>query len=155
MAQQNPIENLIGGLFGVRRVDTRQISQQMAEAGAAFVTGQLRQRFPGMMGLPGHPVVPIPGQSPGAGPRPPRQRVSPEAIARRKANLAARGAMGFGPDEALTEKGIRDRRRDLARVYHTDNAPGQRDETREAMMRKINEAAELLLEAARGAAPPR
>ena len=143
MAKPSALDDLVSGLFGVRRVSTRR----MAEAGVEIVSDQLRRRFPGLEPptTGGQPGQPLPRGAGGA-------RVSPEAIARRKAILSARGILGFEPDEQLTEAMVRDRRRDLVRVWHTDVA-GQKDPTREHMLRKINAAAELLIEQARK--PPR
>lgn len=155
---RSPLESLIesvGGWFGSgtgrRRRNEPMVDMDAVIAdGIRAVTGMaadhIRQR------AAAHQAPGVHGAR--AGQAPPRQRVAPEAIAARKANIAARGVMGFDPDEPLTEDMIKGRRRDLARVWHTDNAAAQKDPTREAMMRKINGAADLLLAAA-GARPPR
>lgn len=90
--------------------------------------------------------------APAAGPGQPRPRVSPEAIERRKRQIAARATLGFDADEPLTVDVVRKRRQELMRVWHTDNAPGQVDPTREKMVRQINAATDLLLAQL---APPR
>lgn len=151
MAEQSPLEAVsatIASWFGGGRRERAQV-QQMIDAGMQWGQEQLRSRFPGVPapeipGQPPRPVAPPPPRQ-----APPRGRVAPEAIAARKQNIAARGILGFEPDEPLTEQAVKDRRRDLARVWHTDNAAGAKDPTREAMMRKINAAADLLIQAAR------
>jgi len=120
--------------------------QTLVEAGAGAVGDYVRARFQGRP--PGVPVGPSPPGSPPRPGAPPRARVPPEAIAARKANIAARGILGFEPDQALTVEAIKKRRQELARLYHPDAAGGQKDATREQMMLGINNAATLLIAAA-------
>jgi hypothetical protein len=146
ITQRSPLEDLIDGLFGVRRVSR----QRMAEAGVQVVHEQLRTRFPGVF-APGA----VPGEAPAGAPPRGRPRVSPEAIERRKKILAARGVMGFPPDDPpgmpLTEDAIRKKRQQLARLYHDDGR--SKDDVRADMMRKVNEAAEILIAAAKRTRP--
>jgi len=139
----SPLVDLVRGLFGVGSVSPKRVR----EAGAQVVTEALRGRFPGSFPFgEGFSNPPPPGAA-----RPQAQRVHPEAIRRRKENLAARGVLGFESDEVLTAEMIRKRRQELARVYHTDGqAP---DPTRETMMRRINTAHDLLMAASKPPAP--
>lgn len=156
LAGASPFESLLevasgalGQVFGRKRPRPEDL-QAMIEAGIGLAAEHLRARA-AARSIPGPtPQPPRPGAPPPrAQQAPPRGgRVAPEAIAARKANIAARGILGFEPDEAITEEAIKTRRRELARVWHTDNAAGKVDPTREAMMRKINAAADLLLAAA-------
>ena len=96
---------------------------------------------------------PDPTAGAASAPPPPRPRVSPEAIERRKRQIAARATLGFEADEPLTVEVIRKRRQDLMRVWHTDRASGP-DPMRENMARRINESADLLLASLRPPATP-
>jgi hypothetical protein len=145
---RSAFDDFVKGLFGVGNVSARRTR----EAGIEVITEQIQRRFPGLRNA-GDPPPGFTNPPPPAGVHGARAgRVSPEAIARRKANLAARGVLGFEPDEALTEASIRARRRDLVSVWHTDGK--QTDPTRELMLRKINDAANLLIAAAKPAAAP-
>lgn len=119
---------------------------QLATAQMERLTGRAR------------PAAPMPGPSPtGATPpprpdAPPRPRVTPEAIERRKRYLAACGTLGLDPDRPLTEAEVKRARHDLVRVFHTDR--DQADPTRQEHMRKINAAADLLLATVRARTKP-
>lgn len=133
-------ESILGLFTGTPRQQRRAQEHVLAGLGQV-VQRTIDRRWPAP-GAPGAPDQVGPGQ-PGP-PPPPRPRVSPEAIERRKRQIAARATLGFEADEPLTVEAIRKRRQELMRVWHTDKASGP-DPTREKMVRRINEAADLLL----------
>ena len=154
MGQRSPVESIFAAVKKWTETAIGQAHQEevdfdeLVHAGLAAAGRRLRAHMESRA-----QQQPAAGQPPGAPPRqppPPRGRVAPEAIAARKADIAARGTLGFGPDEPLTEAQIKARRQQLARLCHPDGATGK-DPTREDMARKINAAADLLLKAARAA----
>lgn len=77
---------------------------------------------------------PRPG-SPGPRPKPTPQRIDPYLV------------LGLARDVPLTEQLIKERRRELARLFHSDK--GGNDEA----MKRVNVAADLLLQKIQGAKP--
>jgi hypothetical protein len=144
----SPVQDFLHGLFGVGRV-TRQ---QAAAAGAQIIGHLIEQRLPGighMAGIPAPGAPPPPrGPAPGGAQRPPPRAAPPRGPAPMNPDLiAARGTLGFGVSDVLTEKVIRERRRKLTELYHTDGH--QPDATRTEMMKRLNIAADLLIKAAK------
>jgi len=129
-------ESILNLFAGTPRQQRRAQEQVVAGLGQ-FVQRTIDQRWP----APGAGGVPT-----GPAAAPPRPRVSPEAIERRKRQIAARATLGFDPDEPLTVESIRKRRQEMMRVWHTDKVAGQpADPTREKMVRRINDATDLLM----------
>lgn len=81
---------------------------------------------------------PIPTPPPGKPPHRTHSRPKPPSDPEPKLD-DPRTVLGFAPDTKLTEKIVRDRRKELARIFHSD-AKGN-DET----MKKVNIAADALL----------
>lgn len=133
-------ESILNLFAGTPR-QQRKAQEHVVAGLGQFFQQTIDRRFP----PPGAGAPPAGGHV-GPGPAgPARPRVSPEAIERRKRQIAARATLGFEPDEPLTVDAIRKRRQELMRVWHTDKAAGAPDPTREKMVRQINAATEFLL----------
>lgn len=157
LERKSPVDRVLEAVMGGPKLTKREreaIGRQAGEAVVGFLGGQLRARYPGI--FPGEAGTPpadpsrIPGGQPPPPPRPPpgqqgRPRVDPALVDRRKRVIAARGVLGFDADERLTEDMVKKRKRELAKAFHPDASQAP-NPTTETMIRKINDAAALLLD---------
>ena len=132
---------LVQGILGAmdRAVATRLRADPLTRPYAAEVSGMLRQIFtprpqaprpvmPGQAGTPPRARVYPPQPRPAPGP-------SPEELKLRDALLR----LGFEDLTGLTAARIKDRKRQLAKLYHPDTGTGD-----EAAMKRVMDAADVL-----------